>query len=70
MYNMLLNNTLREIYNSFYKRYRLAEPDSIKPKVYGISRIMGTPSGGKKTKKTKTIKNKNHKKQKTYNITI
>ena len=60
MYNMLLNNTLREIYNSFYKRYRLAEPDSIKPKVYGISRIMGTPSGGKKTKKTKTIKNKKH----------
>lgn len=51
MYNILLIDSLREIYNSFYKRYRIAEPDSIKPKVYGIARISGSSSGGKKTKK-------------------
>lgn len=63
MYNILLNDKFREIYNEFYISDQLAHPDSLKPKEYGLARLISDSSGGKKTKlrktkKTKTTKNK------------
>ena len=74
MYNILLTDKLREIYNKFYISDQLAESESIKPKTYGIARLIGESTGGKKSKKqnvrkNKTIKNrKQHKKNKIKGI--
>jgi hypothetical protein len=72
MYNILLIDKFREIYNDFYISDRLADPDSLKPKEYGIARLINDSSGGKKSKKQKlrkikTAKNKIKKKSKNLN---
>lgn len=41
IFNILLNNKFRNIYNNLYISSELAEPKSLKPKEYGIARIMG-----------------------------
>jgi len=55
VYQILLNDKLREIYNEFYQSAEFSELESIMPKEYGIARIMGKNTdkyGGKKRKKT------------------
>jgi len=55
LYQILLNDKLREIYNEFYQSAGFSELESIMPKEYGIARIMGKNTdkyGGKKRKKT------------------
>ena len=59
LYNILLTDSLRNIYNEFYVSEGLAEKSSIIPKEYGIARILGppnSPSGGRKTKRMRTRK--------------
>jgi hypothetical protein len=70
LFNILLNDNLRKRYNKFYLD-GLADIESLKPKEYGIARIMGKEDnvGGKrkaskkaiKRKKKNTRKNKNRK---------
>lgn len=57
IYQILLNDKLREVYNHFYKQQGFSELESIMPKEYGIARIMGSEKGGKK-RKTKRKKNR------------
>ena len=52
MYQLLLNEPLREVYNSFYQSSGFSELDSILPKEYGIAKLMGpNASGGKRDQK-------------------
>ena len=54
MYNILLNDKLRQVYNDFYYSYGFSELESLMPKEYGIARIMGPEKetmGGKRRKK-------------------
>lgn len=55
LYQILLDEKLREVYNEFYQSYGFSELESIMPKEYGIARLMGPPAkeGGKRNKKTK-----------------
>ena len=67
LYNILLNDNLRQKYNEFYYSVGFSELNSVMPKEYGISRIMGKgeeTNGGKKTKRRKRRKTKNNKKLK------
>jgi len=41
IYNMLLNSKFRQIYNDLYVSANLADAKSLKPKEYGISKLMG-----------------------------
>jgi hypothetical protein len=54
IYQILLNDNLREIYNNFYKSSGFSELESIMPKEYGISRILNQNfnniTGGKRRK--------------------
>ena len=75
MFNILLNDKLREIYNQYYQSYGFSDIESLKPKEYGIARIMGPDVGGKKTRKIKRrtlkrYKNKNNNKNKNKNSKI
>ena len=64
LFNILLNDSLRKKYNEFYYAHGFSELDSIKPKEYGIARIMGKEkSKGGKSKKNKTKKNKKTKRK-------
>jgi hypothetical protein len=54
LFNILLNDNLRKRYNKFYLD-GLADVDSLKPKEYGISRIMGKENIGGKRKMTKKL---------------
>jgi len=70
LYNILLNDNLRKKYNDFYYSSDFGELESLMPKEYGITRIMGKEikkEGGKrrKTKRTKTRKTKRTKTRKT-----
>jgi hypothetical protein len=67
LYNILLNDKLRKMYNDFYYSYGFSESGSLEPKEYGISKILGNSSGGKKTRKhkKKSKKSKKCKKRKT-----
>jgi hypothetical protein len=61
LYNILLNDNLRQKYNEFYYSIGFSDLSSVMPKEYGISRIMGKEeqtTGGKRRKKRKTNKNK------------
>ena len=67
LFNILLNDKLRNEYNNFYYSNGFADLDSLLPKKYGINRIMDTEydeHGGRKIKKyIKTKKRrKNNKK--------
>lgn len=42
LFNILLNDNLRNAYNRFYKIKGFADPDSKEPKKYGIAYIMDT----------------------------
>jgi hypothetical protein len=66
LYNILLNDNLRKKYNDFYYSSDFGELESLMPKEYGITRIMGKEikkEGGKrrKTKRTKTKRTKTRK---------
>jgi hypothetical protein len=70
VYQILLNDKLREIYNEFYQSPGFSELASIMPKEYGIARIMGknevkneVKNGGKNGGKKKTKKNKRRKRR-------
>lgn len=55
IYQILLNDKLRQVYNDFYKNEGFSEQESVMPKEYGIARIMGPnidKDGGKRQKKT------------------
>ena len=59
LYQILLNDKLREVYNEFYQSHGFSNIESIKPKNYGITEIMASESsGGKKKKKRKTKRKK------------
>lgn len=66
LYNILLNDNLRQKYNEFYYSVGFSELNSVMPKEYGISRIMGKEeqtNGGRKRKikkirRTRTKTNK------------
>lgn len=45
IYQILLNDKLREIYNEFYQSAGFSDLESIMPKEYGISRILNTTDG-------------------------
>lgn len=71
LFNLLLNDTLRQKYNDFYYSYGFSELESVMPKEYGIARILGKEEskGGKqkKNKKTKRMRIKHRKtKRKIY----
>lgn len=54
LYNILLNDNLRQKYNDFYYSVGVSELESIMPKEYGIARIMGKEdekTGGRKRKR-------------------
>jgi len=51
LYNVLLNDSLRKLYNEFYNSYGYSELSSILPKEYGIARLLGPESSGGKIKK-------------------
>jgi hypothetical protein len=60
LYNILLNDKLREVYNEFYYSYGFSDLDSIMPKEYGIARIMAPDSqtnGGKRKRVSRRKKN-------------
>ena len=69
LYNILLNDKMRKMYNDFYYSKGFSELDSISPKEYGIAKIMGpdTSTGGKKhkrrTNKRKTNKRRTNKRR-------
>lgn len=68
IYQILLNSKLREVYNDFYQSAGFSELESIMPKEYGISKIMGTninKNGGKK-RKTNKIRKKGRKTKRKY----
>jgi hypothetical protein len=50
IYQILLNDKLREIYNEFYQSAGFSELESIMPKEYGISRLLNNRTGGKRMK--------------------
>lgn len=59
LYQLLLNKKLRDVYNEFYQSYGFSNIESISPKNYGITEIMGSDSsGGKKNKRRKTKRKK------------
>ena len=62
LYDILLNEKLREKYNEFYYSNGFGDLESLKPKEYGIQRLL---KGGKKrrTKKRKTNKRKTNKRK-------
>ena len=66
LFNILLNDNLRNVYNNFYYSTGFSELESLLPKKYGIARIMDTnydEVGGRKNKKyIKTKKKRNYKK--------
>jgi hypothetical protein len=67
LFNILLNDKLRNEYNNFYYSNGFADLDSLLPKKYGINRIMDTEydeHGGRKIKKY--IKTKKRRKNKKY----
>jgi|688.fasta_scaffold880228_1 hypothetical protein len=67
LFNILLNDNLRNAYNNFYYSNGFSELDSLLPKKYGIARIMDTEydeEGGRRIKKY--IKTKNKKNYKKY----
>lgn len=67
IYQILLNDKLREVYNDFYKMSGFAELESIMPKEYGIARILGRNiDGGKKRRKTLKKKKLTKRKKRTY----
>jgi len=69
LYNILLNDYLRNLYNEFYPSYGFSDADSIQPKQYGINKIMGgkksnksnNPNKSKKSNKSKKYKTSKHK---------
>jgi len=61
IYQILLNEKLREVYNNFYRNEGFSEKESILPKEYGITRLMGPEienNGGKRKKKTNKTRKK------------
>jgi hypothetical protein len=67
LFNILLNDKLRNAYNDFYYSNNFAELESLLPKKYGISRIMDTDydkEGGRKLKKKGKTKKKRRYKRK------
>lgn len=61
LYDVLLNDKLREKYNEFYYSNGFGDLDSLQPKEYGIARILG----GKKRRTNKNKKAKSTNKRKT-----
>ena len=74
LYDILLNDKLREKYNEFYYSNGFGDLDSLKPKEYGIARILGGKirrthkrrtnkrrTNKRKTNKRKTNKRRTHK---------
>lgn len=70
IYQILLNEKLRQVYNNFYENQGFSEQESIMPKEYGIARIMGPnmgKDGGKKRRKTnKKLKRRSKTKRRIY----
>lgn len=56
IFNILLNQKFRDIYNDFYILADYAEPESLLPKEYGISKLMGGKKKMKMKMKTKKMK--------------
>jgi hypothetical protein len=66
LYDVLLNDKLREKYNEFYYSNGFGDLDSLKPKEYGIARILGGKrrrTNKRKTNKRKTNKRKTNKRK-------
>ena len=61
LYDILLNEKLREKYNEFYYSNGFGDLDSLKPKEYGIARILGGKR--RRTNKRKTNKRKTNKRK-------
>jgi hypothetical protein len=55
IYQILLNDKLREIYNEFYQSAGFSDLDSIMPKEYGISRLLNIENNTKGGKRMKSI---------------
>lgn len=69
IYQILLNDKLREVYNDFYQNAGFSELESIMPKEYGIARIMGPnieKDGGKRRRKTNKRRKKGKKTKRKY----
>jgi len=69
VYQILLNDKLRETYNEFYQSAGFSELESIMPKEYGISRILNNKTGGKKRKINNKRNTNNKQKTNKRNIT-
>ena len=76
IFNILLNNKFRDIYNNLYVSEGLASPKSLKPKEYGITRLLGSDKevkwnlgGKKKNRKQNKTKRKSKANKKYRRIT-
>jgi hypothetical protein len=75
LYNILLNDNLRNIYNGFYYANGFSDIKSIQPKKYGIDRLLessdessqmrGSSSSSRGGRRRKTIKRRRNNKKKT-----
>jgi hypothetical protein len=63
LYQILLNEKLRGVYNDFYQTYGFSNIKSISPKNYGITEIMNSDLSGGKIKKRKAKKTKRKRKK-------
>jgi len=61
VYQILLNDKLREIYNDFYQSAGFSELESIMPKEYGIARILNKNYNGGKKRRINNKRNTNNK---------
>jgi hypothetical protein len=61
LYDILLNDKLREKYNEFYYSNGFGDLDSLKPKEYGIARILGGKI--RRTHKRRTNKRRTNKRR-------
>jgi hypothetical protein len=61
LYDILLNEKLREKYNEFYYSNGFGDLDSLQPKEYGIARILGGKR--RRTNKRRTHKRKTNKRK-------
>ena len=63
LYDILLNDKLREKYNEFYYSNGFGDLESLQPKEYGIARILGGKRRRTNKRKRRTNKRRTHKRR-------